>query len=81
MFQFWKSLRYHKFCFSVVLFCLLSYPWLNETDYPLQGRPILLITGMITDRTGLLSVLWPLLIKPGFAAVPRFSFHIISRPL
>ena len=30
---------------------------------PLRGRPILLITRMITDRTGLHSVLLPLLIK------------------
>ena len=33
-----------------------------QIGLPLRGRPILLITRMITDRTGLHSVLLPLLI-------------------
>ena len=35
----------------------------NNPGLPLLGRPILLITRMITDRTGLNSVLLPLLIE------------------
>ena len=35
---------------------------IKQIGLPLRGRPILLITRMITDRTGLHSVLLPLLI-------------------
>ena len=35
---------------------------IKQTGLPLRGRPILLITRMITDRIGLYSVLFPLLI-------------------
>ena len=35
----------------------------TEIGLPLRGRPILLITRMITDRIGLRSVLLPLLIR------------------
>ena len=35
---------------------------MKQIGLPLRGRPILLITRMITDRTGLHSVLLPLLI-------------------
>ena len=35
---------------------------IKQIGHPLRGRPILLITRMITDRIGLLSVLLPLLI-------------------
>ena len=35
----------------------------KQIGLPLRGRPILLITRMITDRIGLHSVLLPLLIK------------------
>ena len=35
---------------------------IKQTGLPLRGRPILLITRMITDRIGLHSVLLPLLI-------------------
>ena len=34
---------------------------IEQIGLPLRGRPILLITRMITDRTGLHSVLLPLL--------------------
>ena len=36
---------------------------IKRIGLPLRGRPILLITPMITDRIGLHSVLLPLLIK------------------
>ena len=36
---------------------------IKQIGLPLRGRPILLITRMITDRIGLHSVLLPLLIK------------------
>ena len=36
---------------------------IKQIGLPLRGRPILLITPMITDRIGLHSVLLPLLIK------------------
>ena len=36
---------------------------IKQIGLPLHGRPILLITRMITDRTGLHSVLLPLLIR------------------
>ena len=36
---------------------------IKQIGLPLRGRPILLITRMITDRIGLYSVLLPLLIK------------------
>ena len=39
---------------------------IKQIGLPLRGRPILLITRMITDRIGLHSVLLPLLIK-GFS--------------
>ena len=35
---------------------------IKQIGLPLRGRPILLITRMITDRIGLHSVLFPLLI-------------------
>ena len=35
----------------------------KQIGLPLRGRPILLITGMVTDRIGLHSVLLPLLIR------------------
>ena len=35
---------------------------IKQIGLPLRGRPILLITSMITDRIGLHSVLLPLLI-------------------
>ena len=37
---------------------------IKQIGLPLRGRPILLITCMITDRIGLHSVLLPLLIVP-----------------
>ena len=43
---------------------------IKQIGLPLRGRPILLITRMITDRIGLHSVLLPLLIRPrGYEAV------------
>ena len=36
------------------------HSWLNKIGLQLRGRPILLITRMITDRIGLHSVLLPL---------------------
>ena len=36
---------------------------IKQIGLPLRGRPILLISRMITDRIGLHSVLLPLLIK------------------
>ena len=37
---------------------------IKQIGLPLHGRPILLITRIITDRIGLHSVLLPLLIRP-----------------
>ena len=36
---------------------------IKQIGLPLRGRPILLLTRMITDRIGLHSVLLPLLIR------------------
>ena len=65
-----KGLTYHKFNFVKVMITgniALCHPiWsviilvIKQIGLPLRGRPILLITRMITDRIGLHSVLLPL---------------------
>ena len=47
---------------------------IKQIGLPLRGRPILLITRMITDRIGLHSVLLPLLIN--MAAVQKFEIKM-----
>ena len=42
---------------------------IKQIGLPLCGRPILLITGMITDQIGLHSVLLPLLISIHLTAI------------
>ena len=46
---------------------------IKQIGLPLHGRPILLITRMITDRIGLHSVLLPLLI------ISQISFTLKNR--
>ena len=49
---------------------------IKQIGLPLRGRPILLITRMITDRIGLHSVLLPLLItQKKFSDVDAYSFE------
>ena len=50
---------------------------IKQIGLPLRGRPILLITRMITDRIGLHSVLLPLQIAEitGFAGQPSTSSY------
>ena len=45
---------------------ITNFVVIKQIGLPLRGRPILLITRMITDRIGLHSVLLPLLITKGY---------------
>ena len=49
---------------------------IKQIGLPLPGRPILLITRMITDRIGLHSVLLPLLIDKCHSSYLRRKFNL-----
>ena len=51
---------------------------IKQIGLPLRGRPILLITRMITDRIGLHSVLLPLLIRQRTLCVRDWSLRTIA---
>ena len=55
---------------------------IKQIGLPLRGRPILLITRIITDRIGLHSVLLPLLITDGtFITLAWVKMLLQKRPL
>ena len=51
---------------------------IKQVGLPLRSRPILLITPMITDRTGLHSVLLPLLI---ILVIKQIRLPLCGRPI
>ena len=51
---------------------------IKQIGLPLRGRPILLITRMITDRIGLHSVLLPLLISTESTVLVRSGYSFVA---